>query len=84
MNRPIKIHSPIKSSPFHKHALWFRVPSPTETPGTFQTGSHHYVLFLGGHLPRKQSLAAVGLSFPVFWFIDFALGIQTFGVAIDR
>jgi hypothetical protein len=34
--------------------------------------------------PRKQSLAAVGLSFPVFCFIDFALGIQTFGVAIDR
>ena len=35
-------------------------------------------------VPRKQSLAAVGLCFPVFCFIDFALGIQTFGVAIDR
>jgi hypothetical protein len=28
-------------------------------------------------------LAAVGLSFRVFCSIDFALRIQTFGVAID-
>jgi hypothetical protein len=27
---------------------------------------------------------SVGLSFPLFCFIDFALGIQTFGDAIDR
>ena len=32
---------------------------------------------------RKQSLAAVGLSFPVLRFVDFVIGIQTFGVAID-
>ena len=32
---------------------------------------------------RKQSLAVVGLSFPVLRFVDFVIGIQTFGVAID-
>ena len=33
---------------------------------------------------HRVVLGPVGLLFPVFCFIDFALGIQTFGVAIDR
>jgi hypothetical protein len=32
----------------------------------------------------NSSLTAVALSLSVFRFIDFALGIRTFGIAIDR
>jgi hypothetical protein len=34
--------------------------------------------------PPQTVLGPRRTSFPVFCFIDFALGIQTFGVAIDR